>query len=93
MTAAKIEFAREWYAKGVCPGCGAPLEKVAGQGVGHWLPGQMVRTRTGPRTSVLGDSQDGFGKALPGDPRRCPWSADDLTSLVLIGSGVVGANA
>jgi hypothetical protein len=30
-----VEFAERWLARGVCPGCRAPLVDVAGQGDGH----------------------------------------------------------
>lgn len=87
--APKVAFAKEWYARGECPGCGAPLAKVAGRGLGHWLPGQRVTTPKGLHVTSLGEWQETFGTAGPTDTRRCPWSADDLAMLVHLGSGLV----
>jgi hypothetical protein len=75
----KIARARELYALGVCPGCGAPLEKVAGQGVAHYRNGGVVLSLGRSLTSA--------------DPRLCPWSADRLAALVHLGSGLVGSRS
>lgn len=70
---AVISRAQALYRAGVCPGCGTNLEIVAGAGHHHTLDGLPVLT-TEVELGALG---------------ICPWSADDLTSLVLIGAGVV----
>lgn len=82
----KRAFCREWFARGVCPGCGAPLQKVAGKGHRHYLAGRKVPAPKagGYRVTVAGESFQ-RGLALnPKDPRLCPYTADDLTSLCLI---------
>lgn len=68
-----VTRARALYDTGVCPGCGTRLELVAGQGHRHTVDGRPVLTIEAEL------HPDGV----------CDWSADDLTSLVLIGSGVV----
>lgn len=68
----KIEYAKAIYDSGCCPGCGTPLEQVAGKGARHYPDGHTV------------SSSNNFT-----GPGLCPWSADDLTSIVLIGSGTV----
>jgi len=90
MTVAEVETikarARRLYEAGVCPGCDAPLIKVAGVGVRHWKSGQWLSdraARTPPGALASG--------ADPDDPRLCGWSADELTVLVHLGSGLVGS--
>jgi hypothetical protein len=85
--ASKVEFATKWYTLRVCPGCGAALEDVAGVGARHYRGRDKVRRGGSTATTVAGE-QAGTNVPLA-DPRLCPWSADDLTSLVLIGSGMV----
>jgi hypothetical protein len=85
--ASKVEFASKWYELGVCPGCGAALEGVAGQSPRHYRGRDEVHGRRGLRTTYAGEPSGNYVRA--GDPRLCVWSADDLTSLVLIGSGMV----
>jgi hypothetical protein len=90
MSAEKVAFARWWYARGECPGCGAPLRKVAGAGWRHYLGGHVVGAGSGKwRTTTSGEVIGTGGQVLDGDPRLCSWLPEDLTSLVLIGSGVV----
>jgi hypothetical protein len=85
--ASKAEFARKWYELGVCPGCGAALEDVAGVGARHYRGRDKVSRAGGPVVTYAGE---GSGTNVsPSDVRLCVWSADDLTSLVLIGSGMV----
>jgi hypothetical protein len=76
--ASKADFARKWYELGVCPGCGSPLEDVAGKGIRH------SHNHNHPRIYVAGTET---GPEPPG--YVCPWSADDLAALVHIGSGMV----
>lgn len=68
-----ITSVRDLYEAGVCPGCGTRLELVAGARDFHTIDGLPV---SGYRASLHPDGV-------------CSWSADDLTSLVLIGTGVV----
>lgn len=72
----KRAFCRQWYTKGVCPACGTSLRKVAGVGIVHSRRG--VTTSSG--TLVRRD----------GHPAICDWTADGLTALCHIGSGLVG---
>lgn len=93
--ATKRAFAKEWFARGECPGCGAPLAKVAGSAHEfHFLDSQDVNragTRLGYRKpgtantfyTRAGDPASGVKRPRT-DPRVCRWTADDLTSLVLI---------
>ena len=69
----KVAFAKEWFARGECPGCGAPLAKVAGRGSVHVSNGDT--SHSGPLSRIGDDGRPASA---------CPWSADDLTSLVLI---------
>lgn len=105
MSAAKIGFARAAYRSGKCPGCGAPLVVVAGQGDRHLLGGQELsvngtakgikgRTiiRRNPTEGVIVRTVAGDKTTMnPADPMLCPWSADELAALVHIGSGLVSA--
>jgi hypothetical protein len=76
--ASKAEFATKWYQLGVCPGCGSPLEDVAGKGIRHSHHHNNSRIYT---TGV---------ETGPNPPDYvCHWSADQLTALVHIGSGMV----
>lgn len=68
-----VAYAKDLFAAGVCPGCGTRLELVAGVGDHHTLDGMPVTTAEAS-LHVAG---------------MCAWSADDLTSLVLVGTGVV----
>jgi len=77
----KIILAKYWYDKGVCPGCKAPLEKVAGQSKRHWKPNQKVTRLGGQILTYLGELHNGAA-VLPGDKRLCPYSADDLAALI-----------
>jgi hypothetical protein len=88
----KQAFCRWWYAKGVCPGCGAPLPAVAGQGDLHYLPGQAIHGPVGTaRTTVLGELAP---RSMPAKDRRvCPYDADTLAALVHIGAGLIDLRA
>ena len=85
----KVAFARLWYRRGVCPGCGAPLTAVAGTGKRHFLGGQTVARRGG---RVRTDAGEPNGRLSASDPLLCNWDADDLAALVHIGSGLVAAH-
>ncbi len=87
----KQEFAKHWFDRGVCPGCGAPLVKVAGIGTRHYLAGQtVIRGSNRTRQTQAGESTS---NSVPrDDPRLCPWTADQLAALVHIGSGLVGSS-
>lgn len=87
----KQAFCRWWYAKGVCPGCGAPLPDVAGQGDKHYLPGQAMYVPNGIRITVLGEPAS--RSISPTDHRVCPYDADTLAALVHIGSGLIDRRA
>lgn len=104
MSAAKVQFARDAYASGCCPGCGAPLVKVAGIGTRHLMAGHEINIGSRSKSQgrvvhrrhgvpyVVSRAGDSTGGQISGDdPRLCPWSADDLAALVHIGSGLVGA--
>ena len=74
----KTEFAVRWFRRGQCPGCGHDLKRLVLGRVGrHQLSGKAVGGGEGGKT---------WGAA---DPSVCPFDADDLTSLVLIATGVV----
>lgn len=103
-TAEKVAFARTAYELGKCPGCGAPLELVAGIGTKHYMGGQEIHAghydprpvvrflrnpNSGPRVVLTRAGDPAVG--VLGDSRLCPWSADDLAALVHIGSGLVSA--
>lgn len=92
-TQERVEFARRWYALGVCPGCGAELVKVAGQGERHYLAGQTVATasQSSPRITTAGELIRSGGNLLSGDLRLCRWSADALAALVHVGSGLAAS--
>jgi hypothetical protein len=77
----KIILAKHWYNKGVCPGCKAPLEKVAGQSKRHWKPDQLVARNGGQVKTYLGELHTGSGSEYE-DSRLCPYTADDLAALV-----------
>lgn len=99
--------ARRLYAAGVCPGCGAELVKVAGVGNRHYRAGQEVVSHSGdPRVRVRWYvSPSGLRSGNPvvlteagdratyqvNDSRLCDWTADELTILVHLGSGLVGS--
>lgn len=92
MTAAeRYRLARYWYQRGECPGCGAPLTRVAGQGRCHYLPGQPIAIGgRSTRESTLGEVV-GNGAINMADPRVCRCTADELAALVHIGSGLVAS--
>lgn len=86
-------FCEYWYERNACPGCGAALTAVAGESVGHYLPGQEVRdhgprSRGDTRITAPGELWSG-GVLKPTDPRLCRWTADQLAALAHIGSGMV----
>jgi hypothetical protein len=85
----KVEYARHWYTKGVCPGCGTSLELVAGRGYIHYKPGQRVKRASGIAITEPGETRDSYGSLKPYDNRICNWTGDDLAALVHIGSGMV----
>jgi hypothetical protein len=102
--AEKVRFCEEWYARGVCPGCGAALTKVAGTHLRHFTRDHRVAVGSNSdlagRYRVPGTTQNHYytraGDVATGgvgvdDPRVCRYTGDDLTSLVLIGSGTVKA--
>lgn len=78
--------ARRLYERGVCPGCGADLVDVAGQGDRHYQGGQLLWSNPA-RVTVAGELA-GRG-VISSDPRLCIWDADQLAALVHIGSGLV----
>lgn len=79
----KIILAKYWYDKGVCPGCKAPLKKVAGQSKRHWKSDQLVSRKGGRIKTYLGELHNGAA-ASTDDVRLCPYTADDLAALVHI---------
>lgn len=100
--------ARRLYEAGVCPGCGAPLVKVAGVGNRHWKGGQEItssyeardgREIVGRPASRACSNAGVVVLTRAGDPscgilddsRLCEWSADELTVLVHLGSGLVAS--
>lgn len=80
----KRAFAKEWFARGECPGCGARLEEVAGVADRHYRPGQTVTSNNVKRTTGLGEVVPIGSSVRRDDPRVCRYRSDDLTSLVLI---------
>ena len=55
--AEKVASARFFYEMGVCPGCGYPLENVAGAGAGHSASDGAIRGG-GPRGDMCSWSAD-----------------------------------
>jgi hypothetical protein len=84
----KVIFAQEWYEKGKCPGCGSSLSAVAGVKSRHYIPGSEISIGGKAIITVHTRTTNASGMK-PDDKRLCPWTSDDLTSLVLIGSGRV----
>lgn len=83
----RIDFARYWYQKGVCPGCESPLELVAGVGQHHIRPGEPIYIHQ--RITITNPGH--ITRLTPMDPRVCRWDSDQLAALVHIGSGLACA--
>ncbi len=81
--------ARYWYDRDECPGCGASLRLVAGQGVGHVGPGRRHGTHDGP--TVIAGSAGAVLHAKAGWMASdiCDVSADQLAALCHIAAGMV----
>lgn len=87
MTAAqKFAIARQWYEKGECPGCRAPLRVVAGQGLAHIKPHGRYKSGGSYRIAPAEGYVVGAGA---GSMDRCSWTADQLAALVHMGSGLI----
>ena len=78
---------RALFARGVCPGCGADLAEVAGEGINHFRGDELVFARG--TTGVIVPAGRPAGTTNPSDPRVCPWNADALSALVHVGIGKV----